>query len=569
MHTLEIITNLSLNVNDIIAAVTADRVRIGTTFHPEFADLKEFLAKHLILRGHGFETWANYVAYPPQLERMAEYKKEFDNLGIPFNIQPFMGHFQEREYPKDYTKEELAYLKGCYDSEDVVNKKTVEWKTGSEQKNTKGKPCRMGQMYAKIYPIGDAYRCCANKAKKIGNLIDGTFELLGEPLPCENEHCFCWRCMLEGEEDNWSQHWVIPGDYRKPVNKLQNRYLENKKLNQLEIQERKIKLDSKLRRLMVVLTGRCNIDCIMCERKSNGSTFPRQAIEQIVGLFPYLDSIMWQGGEVFMVDYFKEFFQEASRYPQLTQEINTNGLLITEEWAENIARANTRLIFSIDSTDKTIYEYIRKGAKFETLIRNVSLIKEAKQRYNKLEAMDIINIVVMRSNYEHLDSFIDFALEYGFRGLNFMYMNGNICPEENIFSPADRQAQDYLRRCVPRIIERGNSLNINVTCDFTPLLFDDRSIALKESKSGRGEDGLFCLLPWKSLFIDGTQEGNVYPECVCRIPVGNIFKEPLTEIWNSENMQAYRNKIINRELENWCNSNCINGIVNKDFIQGL
>jgi len=210
IHTLEIITNLSLNVNDIIDSVTPERVRIGTTFHPEFADLNEFLCKHIILRKHGFETWANYVAYPPQMSEMANYKKEFDKLKISFNMQPFMGKFEGREYPGGYTVSELSYLRGCYDNDDIINKKTIEWKTGTEYKTTEGKSCRMGQMYAKVYPIGDAYRCCANGSQKLGNLIDGSFELLNEALPCESKQCFCWRCMLVENEENWSQHWVIP-----------------------------------------------------------------------------------------------------------------------------------------------------------------------------------------------------------------------------------------------------------------------------------------------------------------------------------------------------------------------
>lgn len=210
IHTLEIITNLSLNVNDIINSVTPDRVRIGTTFHPEFADLNEFLKKHIILRKHGFETWSNYVAYPPQMEKMSDFKREFDRLGISFNIQPFMGNFQEREYPRGYTDAELSYLKSCYPNDDIVNTKTVEWKTGTAYKNTEGKPCRMGQMYAKIYPLGDAYRCCANGTQKLGNLIEGSFELLNEALPCESKQCFCWRCMLVENEESWSQHWIIP-----------------------------------------------------------------------------------------------------------------------------------------------------------------------------------------------------------------------------------------------------------------------------------------------------------------------------------------------------------------------
>ena len=210
IHTLEIITNFSSDANDIIRAVTPDRVRIGTTFHPEFSDLDEFLKKHVILREHGFETWSNYVAYPPILDKMGEYKSRFDKLRISFNIQPFMGKFQGREYPAGYTNAELSYLKNCYSDDDIINKKTIEWKTSTDYRKTKGRSCRMGQMYAKIYPTGDAYRCCANGSEKLGNLIDGSFKLLDEALPCECDLCFCWRCMLAEEEGNWKDHWRVP-----------------------------------------------------------------------------------------------------------------------------------------------------------------------------------------------------------------------------------------------------------------------------------------------------------------------------------------------------------------------
>lgn len=210
IHTLEIITNLALNVDDIINNVTPDRLRIGTTFHPEFADLNEFLEKHKKLRAHGFETWSNYVLYPPILEKVPQYKVRFDELHIPFNMQPYLGFYKDKEYPMNYTEEELSFLKKCYKDDDIVNRKTIEWKTSQPKRDMKNYNCRMGQMYAKIYPNGDAYRCCANKVAKIGNLIEGTFELENEALPCDGEHCFCWRCMIEGEDDKWKQHWVIP-----------------------------------------------------------------------------------------------------------------------------------------------------------------------------------------------------------------------------------------------------------------------------------------------------------------------------------------------------------------------
>lgn len=210
MHTLEIITNLFWDPGYFIKKLSPDRVRIGTSFHPEFADLDEFLERHMILRERGFETWANYVAYPLQMDEMGKYKSEFDRLGISFNIQPYLGWYQDREYPAGYTNSELTCLKSCYSDEDIINKKTIEWKTGAQKRNMQGRRCRMGQMYAKVYPTADAYRCCAQATAKLGNLIEGSFKLLDEPLPCESEHCFCWRCMLAGEENNWAQHWVIP-----------------------------------------------------------------------------------------------------------------------------------------------------------------------------------------------------------------------------------------------------------------------------------------------------------------------------------------------------------------------
>lgn len=210
VHTLEIITNLFWNPDYLVKNFSPERVRIGTSFHPEFANLEEFLKKHLMLRESGFETWVNYVAYPPQMEKMGTYKAEFDKVGISFNIQPYLGWYQDKEYPAGYTDSELVHLRSCYKEDDIVNKKTIEWKTGAEKRNMQGRPCRMGQMYAKVYPTADAYRCCAKATAKIGNLIDGSFKLSDESLPCESEHCFCWRCMLTGQEDNWAQHWVIP-----------------------------------------------------------------------------------------------------------------------------------------------------------------------------------------------------------------------------------------------------------------------------------------------------------------------------------------------------------------------
>lgn len=209
IHTLEFSTNFSWDIEPFIANVSPDRARVGISFHPEFEKFNNFISKALKLKKCGFEVWMNYVAYPPILKDMPKYKQEAEKLGISFSILPFTGSFENRSFPDEYSKDEIKIMYGDGIIKDY-NKKTIEWKTSDKKNSTKGKLCRMGQMYAKIHPNGNVYRCCGENSKMLGNLIDGTFKLLDEPAACESNQCPCWRCMLVDSEDNWKNHWVIP-----------------------------------------------------------------------------------------------------------------------------------------------------------------------------------------------------------------------------------------------------------------------------------------------------------------------------------------------------------------------
>ena len=65
---------------------------------------------------------------------------------------------------------------------------------------------------------------------------------------------------------------------------------------------------------------------------------PEKTVDELVGLFPYLEVINWQGGEVFLVDYFEGLMNKASEYPNLKQQVVTNGSLLNERWAAKLAR---------------------------------------------------------------------------------------------------------------------------------------------------------------------------------------------------------------------------------------
>jgi sulfatase maturation enzyme AslB (radical SAM superfamily) len=170
---------------------------------------------------------------------------------------------------------------------------------------------------------------------------------------------------------------------------------------------------------------------------------------------------MWQGGEVFALDFFEEILLAGFQYPNLRQSIVTNGQLITEKIAEKLVKNNTELTISVDGVTKEVYEYIRRGADFETLVRNLQLIKELKKRYNSNMVLNL-NVAIMRSNYHQLEDFIEFSKEYGFEFICLMPIHIHLKTPEDIFTNQDMQALSSIAKVIPKIEEKAKLYSIRL-----------------------------------------------------------------------------------------------------------
>lgn len=180
--------------------------------------------------------------------------------------------------------------------------------------------------------------------------------------------------------------------------------LYNKVLNEIEITRGNTVLESKPRRLGITLTTRCNLRCVMCKIRETPWDLPEKAVGDIIRFFPYVRYIMWLGGEVFLSKHFEALYEEAAQYPHLKQAIFTSGVLIDDRLAQKLVNKNTMLSFSIDGFTKHTYEYVREGARFESLLKSIDLINRYKRRYNNSTRgssryITGINFTVMKSNY--------------------------------------------------------------------------------------------------------------------------------------------------------------------------
>jgi MoaA/NifB/PqqE/SkfB family radical SAM enzyme len=281
---------------------------------------------------------------------------------------------------------------------------------------------------------------------------------------------------------------------------------------------------------------------------------PQKTFEEVRSLLPYLEHVIWLGGEVFLSDYFKELLEETKNFPQLAQRINTNGILIDEGWAEKLFQNNIELIYSIDGVSKDTYENIRKGANFNDLIKSLEIINSKREKYKNKDFHLRMNVVIMRSNYHEIGGFIDFARQYGFDLVQLMPIVGEDTAE-HIFSTKykDEKIWGYIYSETEKLKAKAKEYNIELLNSLPAL-----DVSSQEPAEVRFDiDGPFCYLPWQQLLI--YPDGNVRFGCFCDDPIGNVLENSIEQIWNSDKAQVYRKKISSNNYQDLCGSRCVQG----------
>ena len=371
---------------------------------------------------------------------------------------------------------------------------------------------------------------------------------------------------------------------KNPKNLVEDAAIEDMELRTKEILSREVVLQSFPDMMRVVLTGRCNIECVMCPFRN---TFLRDApdhiLRQVPLFYPYLRSIQWEGGEVFVHRMFYDLVHQAARHPHLKQAITTNGLLLNQDWFNLIAQSNIALSISTDGATRETYESIRKGGQWDLLTRNLEGLGEAfDRRGGRLSTQ--LNVVLMRSNIHELPLFVKFAKRYRFMHIGFTMMKVfDYIPEvhgENLYAPENADLLAGLIRDVPVInrlcAEQGIGCSwqglrtIQEIVEKEPALagivrengmrvekhvFGDELAKTKESEAGMPAEKLHCVLPWRSLYVHTS---GVSVDCSCIPEVKYTPDFNLLAFWNSTVMRHFREKII-RGSTDWCGMNCLLG----------
>lgn len=170
------------------------------------------------------------------------------------------------------------------------------------------------------------------------------------------------------------------------------------------------------------LSNKCNLRCRMCYF-SYDSVFHRPSVYMTPDTFERIASTLLPmahtvylsaGSESLTSPHFLDILRIASRYSPPELKLLTNGLLLTPEIDDAlIAHGLTQIHFSVDGATKSTYEHVRRGGRFDDLVRNVRELAERKAAAGKATPILQFNVTLMRSNLDELDRFVDLAVDLG------------------------------------------------------------------------------------------------------------------------------------------------------------
>lgn len=282
---------------------------------------------------------------------------------------------------------------------------------------------------------------------------------------------------------------------------------------------------------------RCNLKCVTCGFSDprvadyRGYDMPMWLYAKVAReVFPRANYVCLSlMSEPLMTRDFIDRLLALETYAVPFSEVTTNGTLITERVAEALVKsALSRISVSIDAANKELFEEIRPGARFESVLGNWDLLRRL--RGSAASPRLRINHVLTEMNIDSFDDFLALALELGADELSV----------RTVARMSDALVQESTDERFWREV-RDAKIRLNEFCRRTSIVdsgyLRDRPARL----DFLDDDGqpMMCRYPWTTLGIHAN--GDAFP-CFAwtRNAAGSFANATFEEIWNGKELVAIR-----------------------------
>ena len=328
-------------------------------------------------------------------------------------------------------------------------------------------------------------------------------------------------------------------------------------------------MNDPLTKLYVELTTACNLDCVMCVRRTwkNEGYGPmrwelyQQLIDQLRD-FPQPPTIHFGGyGEPMTYPHFLEAIELAKSIGARV-EMTTNGTLLTPDRAQSLIDLDVdKIMVSIDGVSPEVYGDIRIHSDFKKVIGNfVELFRrKLAQRGRGLHKPEVgISFVAMKRNIIDLPRLPQLAHQIGATEIKvsnvvpyYPQLADEILYDEALYSLAYRSSpaipdmslpkMNLDQRTIPALMEVFNS-TVSLSWKQSSLnRYNDYCEFAQQGYAVIRRDG--AVAPCLELMRDHTVYLLGRPQHVTHYILGNINDHSLREIWESPEYSDFRGRV--------------------------
>lgn len=306
--------------------------------------------------------------------------------------------------------------------------------------------------------------------------------------------------------------------------------------------------------------GQCNLSCRMCPvvyREEKPPAFMSYDVFcRLLDQFATVKELHLQGlGEPLLHPRFFDMVRYAAARG-IAVSTNTNMTALSERRAEECVKSGLRRMHvSLDAAEASAYEYIRVGARFSKVLRNLRRLAEAKASLkSKLPEIRIV-AVVMRRNLQQLPDLVRLARAFGIDSVSVQHL-----------------AHDFSESSLPvkyqpmrEFVDEETLLNedparVRRWFDAARALADDLGVRLRlpnadpqpRPPSLKGRER--CDWPWRGAYV--AYSGEAMPCCMVatpeRINFGSMSREGVVQVWNSGAYRDFRARLESDDPPDIC-----------------
>jgi len=281
--------------------------------------------------------------------------------------------------------------------------------------------------------------------------------------------------------------------------------------------------------MSVVVTKRCVLDCIMCSARESVALEPstKKLLAWVTDLMNFsVKGVHLTGGEPTLRA--KELLPLIRKIKNLglSVSITTNGQILGDEV--------TQLLLLMDEIHISVHGLREVHDKITNV--NGSFDRAIKTLYTVVDSgiPTYINFVLQTLNVKELPKIVELAESVGVNGVC-------ILPVELDSYVFKNKIDDSLRAFdIEELIDIITEISHRSIIKNSPQFFSYLISKIKDPNISRR-----CFHPFLQVHIDAN--GDIYPCCACKSPIGNLDKQSFREIYESEKYKKFRKNAWGRK----------------------